>query len=163
VDVAAYELLGTYLNEHLAGSASGVELAERLCSDYEGTPLGTALRPLAHDIKEDRASLEDLMEGLGIEKSSVKQAVGWGLEKLSRLRINKQLIGSSELTRLLQIETLSLGVEGKLAMWRALQEVAAVDARLAATDFDRLIARARQQRETLEPHRLEAAAKAFSP
>ena len=39
----------------------------------------------------------------------------------------------------------------------------AVDARLAATDFDRLIARARQQRETLEPHRLEAAAKAFSP
>jgi hypothetical protein len=160
--MAANELLGTYLNDHLSGSVSGVQLAERLRSDHEGTPLATTLRALVHDIEEDRATLVDLMERLGIEPSAVKQAVGWGVEKLSRLKMNQQLTGSPELTRLLQTETLSLGIEGKLAMWRSLKEAAATDARLAGTDFDRLVDRARQQRETLEPHRLEAAAKAFS-
>src|SRR6266536_2626374 len=39
---------------------------------------------------------------------------------------------------------------------------AALDAQLAATDFDGLAERARRQRETLEPFRLQAAAFAFS-
>ena len=38
----------------------------------------------------------------------------------------------------------------------------AADARLAGTDFDRLIERARGQRRTLEPHRLAAAVESFS-
>ena len=37
------EPLGTYLNDHLAGAAAGVELAEKLGANYEGTPLGTAV------------------------------------------------------------------------------------------------------------------------
>ena len=47
-------------------------------------------------------------------------------------------------------------------MWLALKEVAASDHRLAATDYDRLIERARTQRRTLEPHRLAAALGSFS-
>jgi hypothetical protein len=39
---------------------------------------------------------------------------------------------------------------------------AAGDRRLAGTDFDRLIERARGQRRTLEPHRLAAAVASFS-
>jgi hypothetical protein len=77
--------------------------------------------------------------------------------------MSSRLTGSPELTRLLEMETLSLGIEGKLAMWRALKAIAGADARLAGTDFDRLIDRARQQRKRLEPHRLEAAAGAFVP
>jgi hypothetical protein len=156
------ELLGVYLNDHLAGATSGVELVEKLRANNQGTPLGAVLSSLAGEIKEDRTILVGLMERLGIDKSTVKQAAGWGFEKLSRLKMNERLTGSSELTRLLEIETLSLGIEGKLLMWQALREAAEADARLAATDFDRLIDRARQQRETLEPHRL-AAVKAFSP
>jgi hypothetical protein len=47
-------------------------------------------------------------------------------------------------------------------MWLALREAAAGDRRLAGTDFDRLIDRARQQRQRLEPHRMAAALQAFS-
>ena len=63
---------------------------------------------------------------------------------------------------MLETEALSLGIEGKLAMWMALKQAVSTDSRLAGTDFDRLIARARQQRQTLEPHRVAAALRAFS-
>jgi hypothetical protein len=47
-------------------------------------------------------------------------------------------------------------------MWLALKEAAASDHRLAASDYDRLIERARAQRRALEPHRLGAALRSFS-
>jgi hypothetical protein len=159
--MASNELLGVYLNDHLGGSAAGVELAEKLASTNEGTPFGTAVAALAREIKEDRETLQALIERLGIGKSPVKQAAGWVFEKVTRLRFNQQLTGSDDLTRLLETETLSLGIEGKLAMWQALKEIDGLDVELSRADFDRLIFRARRQRETLEPHRLEAAAKAF--
>jgi hypothetical protein len=155
------ELLGTYLNDHLAGAAAGVELAEKLGATYEGTPFGTAVAAVAGEIKVDKETLEGLMERLGIGRSPSKRAAGWVFEKVTRLRFNRQLTGSEDLTRLLETETLSLGIEGKLAMWQALKGVDGLDAELGRADFDRLIFRARQQREALEPHRLEAAAEAF--
>jgi hypothetical protein len=160
--MASNELLGVYLNDHLAGAAAGVELAGKLRSNNEGTPYGPVLAGVERDIQQDRATLEELMERLGIEKQPVKQAVGWIFEKLSRLRINRQLVGSADLARMMEMETLSLGIEGKLAMWQVLKEIAPADPRLAATDFDVLVDRARQQRRTLEPLRLESAVKAFS-
>jgi hypothetical protein len=156
------ELLGAYLNDHLAGAAAGVELAEKLAAGGEGTPFGTALAAVAREVKEDKDVLEGLVERLGSGKSPVKQAAGWAFEKVTRLRFNRQLTGSEDLTRLLEVETLSLGIEGKLSLWRALRAAAGLDAGLGEADLDRLIARARQQRETLEPHRLAAAAKAFA-
>ena len=47
-------------------------------------------------------------------------------------------------------------------MWVALKEAAASNPRLATTDYDRLIERARGQRRALEPHRLAAAVAAFT-
>jgi hypothetical protein len=152
------ELLDAYLNDHLAGSAAGIELAEKLLANNEGTPFGAVLQTLAAEIKEDRATLEGLMGRLGIEKSTVKQATGWVFEKLSRVRFDRRLTGSSDLARLLETETLSLGIEGKLLMWRALQQVGELD----AAELDRLAGRARRQREALEPYRLGAAAAAFT-
>jgi hypothetical protein len=156
--MASTRTLGIYLDDHLAGATAGVELAAKLGSDHEDP----ALAALAEEIRQDRAALEELMERLEIQKNPLKQVVGWVSEKLTRLRFNEQLTGSADLSRLLQIEALSLGVEGKLLLWRALKEIAAMDARLAATDLDNLIDRARRQRETLEPYRLDAAAKAFA-
>jgi hypothetical protein len=156
------ELLGTYLNDHLAGAAAGVELAEKLAAAHEGTPFGTAVAAVADEIKADRQTLQGLMERLGIGRSAVKQATGWVFEKVTRLRLNRRLTRSDDLTRLLETETLSLGIEGKAAMWLALKDVDGLDAELGRADFDRLVFRARQQREALEPYRLEAAAGAFT-
>jgi hypothetical protein len=160
--MASDEALTAYLNDHLAGSAAGVELAEKLRDNNQGTELGRAMVALHHDISEDRDTLESLLGQLELDRHAVKEAAGWMLEKVSRLRLNPALTGSAELTRLMETEALSLGIEGKLAMWLALKEAAAADPRLAGTDYDRLIERARGQRGALEPHRLAAAAAALS-
>jgi hypothetical protein len=160
--MASDEALTAYLNDHLAGSAAGVELAEKLRDNNQGTELGRAMVALHHDISEDRGTLESLLGQLELDRHPVKEAAGWMLEKVSRLRLNPALTGSTELTRLMETEALSLGIEGKLAMWLALKEAAATNPRLAAADYDRLIERARSQRGALEPHRLAAAAAAFS-
>lgn len=157
------DLFGIYLNDHLGGSMAGVEIAEKLRSKNEGTPFGTALAGLVLEIKEDRATLENLMDRLGIERNPAKQMAGRGLEKLGRLRTSKPLTRSAELSRMMDIESLSQGIDSKFAMWRALKEIADLDAQLGATDLDRLTERAGRQRETLEPYRLQAAALAFSP
>ena len=161
--MASNELLGVYLNDHLAGSAAGTELSGKLRDNHQGTELGDAMDALHRDISQDKEALEELMRHLEVERHPVKEAAGWLLERLSRLRLNPAaLTGSAELTRLLETEALSLGIEGKLAMWLALKEAAAADPRLAGTDFDRLIERARGQRRTLEPHRVAAGLRAFS-
>ena len=160
--MASNERLGVYLNDHLAGATAGIQLAERLRDHHRGSQLGEVMAALHRDISEDRDALEALMGRLEVERHRVKEAAGWALEKLSRLRLNPVLTGSPELTRLLETEALSLGIEGKLAMWLALKEAAAGDPRLAGTDLDRLIERARGQRRALEPHRVAAAAQAFS-
>ena len=99
------ELLGVYLNDHLAGAAAGAELAEKLAARGEGTPFGTALSAVAREIREDKDVLEGLVERLGTGRSPVKQAAGWAFEKVTRLRFNRQLTGSDDLTRLLEVES----------------------------------------------------------
>ena len=160
--MASDEQLGVYLNDHLAGSAAGLELAEKLRDNNQGTELGNVMAGLHHDIEQDRSALEELMGQLEVARHPVKEAAGWVLERLSRLRLNPALTGSTELTRLMETEALSLGIEGKQAMWLALKEAAATNPRLAGTDYDRLIERARSQRRALEPHRLAAAVASFS-
>ncbi len=156
------KLLSIYLNDHLAGATAGLELAKRAVSNNEGTPYGTFLAELVRDIEEDRSGLQDLIERLGIAQDRVKQTVAWAAEKVGRLKLNGQLTGYSPLSRLVELEGLKLGVEGKLCLWRTLSHIADQDSRLAVSDFAELIRRAETQIEGLEKHRLKAANEALS-
>ncbi|MGH3872608.1 MAG: hypothetical protein ACRDSR_14055 [Pseudonocardiaceae bacterium] len=149
--------LETYLNDHLAGSVVGSELANKLSAEYADTPYGPFLTELAHEIEQDKATLEGLMERLGIHRSPIKQAAGWITEKATRLKLSEMMTGDQDLKRLLEFETLSLGIEGKLSMWRTLIEVSGSRTELAAIDLPRLAKRAEVQRATLEDHRLRVA------
>jgi hypothetical protein len=102
------------------------------------------------------------MDTLDAAKDPVKQLAAWAGEKLGRLKLNGQFTGYSDLSRLEELEGLSLGVEGKLSLWRSLKNVADHDSRLATADLDRLVERAQRQREELEVHRLEAAGQALA-
>lgn len=147
------KLLGTYLNDHLAGATAGVELAEKLSSEYASTTHGSFLSELARDIKQDHVTLEGVIDRLGIEKDPIKDTAGWVMEKISRIKLSDTLTGDADLKRLLEFETLSIGIEGKRLMWRALKEVSDDYAELAAADLDGLVKRAESQRATLEEHR----------
>jgi hypothetical protein len=152
--------LAIYLNDHHAGAVAAVALARRAARSNRGTRYGETLATLATEIEEDRQALKLIMQRLGVRSDPAKAAVAWSAEKLGRLKLNGQLTGYSPLSRLEELEILSLGVEGKLAMWRAL---AHVDHGVPEAELGPLIERALSQRRRLERQRRQAAAEALSP
>ena len=156
------EQLSTYLNDHLGGANAGVEMARQLHKDVESEPDAEILGRLADEIEEDAESLRGLLEMIGITKNPVKQAAGWLAEKAQRVAVGELATGSAHLTRLLKVESLSLGVEGKLSLWLALMEVTAANPQLADIDLPRLVERARDQRRRLETVRLDVARRTFT-
>jgi hypothetical protein len=155
------ELLEIYLADHLAASTAGVALARRTAESNAGTALGEVLRRLATEIEDDRRTLQTIVAELGFRESKAKDAVAWVGEKVGRLKLNGQLRGYSPLSRVLELEALSVGVAGKLALWQSLQSVPALSERLRDCDLDRLADRARRQRAEIEAQRLEAARETF--
>jgi hypothetical protein len=151
------KLLSIYLNDHLMGATVGVELARRAHGNNRGNEFDGSLAKLAQEIAEDRETLIELMDRLGIGRDRPKIAAGWVAEKAGRLKLNGSLRGYSPLSRMVELEGLSLGVEGKLAMWRVLKETVAEDGRPAGIDLDALIERAMAQRQVLEELRGRAA------
>jgi hypothetical protein len=153
--------LATYLNDHLAGARVAIDLAEKAADRDRGERLGVYLAELRTAIDEDRVSLEGIIDRLGIEKGGVKATAGRAVEKVSRLRLNEKVTGDPDLSRVLELETLIMGVTGKLRLWHSLQESMATDARLSGVDLDALVQRAHDQLAGLEDHHREAAARAF--
>jgi hypothetical protein len=154
--------LATYLNEHLAGAMVAIDLAGKAADRNRGDRLGVFLAELLKAIDEDRVSLEGVIERLGVEKGGVKATAGRVVEKVSRLRLHEKVTGDPHLSRVLELETLIIGVTGKLRLWHSLQESMASDARLAGVDLDALVQRARDQLAGLDVHHREAAARAFA-
>ena len=155
------KLLRIYLQDHLAGSTAGVELARRVHASNSDGELGAFLDELVAEIELDRRALLDLMARLGIGEDRVKSALAWAGEKAGRLKLNGEVLSYSPLSRLVELEGLALGIQGKLAMWRALREVSANDDRLGGFDLDAPIARAERQSRRLEARRRKAAEEAL--
>jgi hypothetical protein len=156
-------LIAIYLNDHLAGATGGAELARRALGANRGTPFEAPLERLAAEIEEDRATLADVMARLGVARDPLKVWAAWAAEKLGRAKLNGRLAGYSPYSRVLELELLGLGVEGKRALWRALERIAGEDARLTGVDLPGLARRAEAQRRLIERERLRAAGLAFGP
>jgi hypothetical protein len=153
---ASPKLIGIYLNDHLAGSRSGLDLARRLANTHRSTEAGAVLQRVATQVAEDREALLQIMAALDVPASRPKALGGWIAEKLGRLKLNGRLIGRSPLSSVLELETMLLGVQGKAAGWRTLRAVAKYDTRLDIGRLDELLARAASQIDTLEDLRMQA-------
>jgi hypothetical protein len=155
-------LLAIYLNDHLAGSTAGRELARRPASSNRGTSYGPFLRRLAVEIQQDRTSLLALMRKLDVAPDPLKVAGGWAMEKAGRLKLNGRLLSYSPYSRVVELEVLKLGVQGKLSLWLALREIQDTEPRLDGHLLQTLLERAEGQVEHIELHRLRATAEAFA-
>jgi hypothetical protein len=158
----ADKLLGIYLNDHLAGATVGVELAKRTANANRGTEFGGPLQQLASEIDEDRSALRRIMDRLGVRADPVKTTLAWGAEKAGRLKLNGQLRGYSPLSRVVEVEGLISGVNGKLSLWQALQVTAPSEPRLDAAELASLEQRAEDQARRLHELRDRATAVAFT-
>jgi hypothetical protein len=151
--------LGTYLNDHLAGSRAALELFKQLKSANAGTPRGQVFADLLQEIEQDQTALRELLKELDFRESPIRQAVAWLAEKF----VLKLLAGNprDKLVRFEQLEILALGIEGKRALWLGLNAVAAQTPLFEPVDLMRLVQRAKKQRECVETIRLDAARDAF--
>jgi hypothetical protein len=149
-------LLAIYLNDHLAGSTAGLELAQRAAANNRTSGYGPDLEQLAAEIREDRESLLEIMRSLGVGIDRVKVSAAWAGEKLARLKLNGRLLGYSPLSRIVELEALTLGVTGKLAMWRALEQLETTRPELSKARLAELITRAKRQQDGLEKQRQRA-------
>ena len=153
----ADKLLRIYLQDHLAGSTGGVELARRAAGAAEGTTYGDALAKLADEIEADRRVLESIMEELGFGADRAKNLAFWAVEKAGRLKLNGRLTSPSPLSRLVELEGLLTGINGKLSLWRALLEIVPDEPRLDAARLGQLLERGQEQLGIVEGLRDRAA------
>ena len=146
-----------YLNDHLAGATGACEIARNAVQKFDTTSHRNFLVQFQTEVDEDRVTLEEMIRTVGGTPNPMKQASAWIMEKVSRIKLSPGGLGSEEMSALLTIETLCIGVEGKICLWVGLKEVADDIEKLSAYDFNELIARAKSQREGLEKERLVAA------
>lgn len=154
--------MDVYLNDHLAGAMLGSNLAKQIRSHNRGTPLGELMGSLAPQIEEDRQALIGLMQRIDTSRNPVKQAAAWITEKASRTKFWGLTSGEPGLGTFMALESLALGVLGKLSLWRALAEVADQHPAIASVDLDALIDRAQNQYDLLERERLAAGRRALA-
>jgi hypothetical protein len=157
----ADKLLRIYLQDHLAGATGGVELVRRARGANRQTAYGDPLARLADDIVADRRALEGIMGELGFSADRAKNVALWAAEKAGRLKLNGRLTGYSPLSRLIELEGLITGINGKLSLWRSLMEIAPEEPRLDPDRLGRLLERGQEQLRTLEGLRDRAAREAL--
>lgn len=147
------ESLASYLDDHLAGARGAIDLLEVMRDRHEGESLGRFTNELLQEIEEDRQLLRDLARKVGVESNVLKETGAWLGEKASRLKFRHG--GEDELGTFMALETVSLGILGKRALWKALSELSTEDTRLQGIDYARLIARAESQHARTDEVRLQ--------
>jgi len=153
--------LAIYVNDHLAGSIAGLNLMDALSERAASTPLGAQLRELAEEVREDQQLLRDILDRVKAGERRLAQAAAWVTEKATEGRLD--LTGSTHqhLELLEALESLALGLQGKLALFRALAELEPHDPRLSGLPLAARAARTEAQHAMIEHERIAAAREAF--
>jgi len=152
--------LDSYLNDHLAGSISALELIAHCIDVHKGEPLGSFFVETEREIKADQDTLKDVMRTLGVEESKMRQAGAWAAEKVGRARLIIAGDEQGSLGLVLTLEGLIMGVTGKKLLWVAL--AAAKLPALNGYNLEELQRRAEQQVKRMEAERRTAVRQAFT-
>lgn len=148
MSVSSTELVRSYVRHHLAAARGGVDLFERAADSAQGST-ATELAALAAEVGEDREALVRIGAAVGASQPDAWQWVASVGERLGRLKPNGSWRRRTALTDLLEMEMLSIAVEGKRRGWLALLEVAPHDARLDGELLQALAARSEEQLDRL--------------
>jgi hypothetical protein len=151
-----HRALVAYLHEHLTGADAAIGVVERLRQTQ------SAERPLFErlydDFRADHQVVQALLTRLGESPRSAKRLVGQASGA-----VLKRLGGGSagDLSLFRTLEALSIGVQGKRCMWRALGTVRPALPLPGTWSFADLDAAAVRQWEAIEERRLLLAPRTF--
>lgn len=149
--------LRIYLTDHLAGSVAALELLDHLIKLHRESDRERFYRELHTEIDQDQKVLQSLLEQVGGRESPVRRAAAWLTEKVGQAKLAFDDPGDNQLRVLEGLETLGLGIQGKLLLWRALASVSDSTPALRAIDLTRLEGKARGQFERVDTERLRIA------
>jgi hypothetical protein len=149
--------LTRYLNDHLAGSTTVINLLQHLQRSRRGKDMHWFLVTLRGDVVADRVSLEGVMDRAQVKKHRHRTATAWLIEKLTRLKLRMDDKGDGALQFLEGLELVEVGIEGKRELWRALAAASEQMPVLKGINFDQLLQRADEQHERVESVRIETA------
>jgi hypothetical protein len=147
----------SYLNDHLAGSVSAIDLLDHLIKTHAEEPLAKFLQELRGDIVADQDVLKKIVQRFNANESAIRKAGAWLVEKIARIKLGAAGQKKWQLGLVQALEVLVLGVTGKQLLWRALNASIGTSPLLRGIDLVRLEERAIEQIERLETQRLEIA------
>lgn len=148
----ATELLHTYMQDHHAGAAAGIDLFRRVAKDHDDPKVRAVVARIGDETVEDLRNLEELMTLAGTSPSKLKDLPAKAAEKLGQLKPNQRLTERSPLSNLLELEALTIAVTGKTLGFKALLDID--DPRLPRATLEKLVKRAEEHGATLEELRL---------
>ena len=147
-----------YLRDHLSGADMAIRVVRRLGSTHRGTEDGTLFRRLSEELEEDRSIVKSLLKRLGASRRSIKRVASYA----SGTALSVTAGGApGDLSLLRTLEALSIGVQGKRCLWRALQNLNWVPP-LNGVNFVELEAKAVRQWEAIEERRRVSVAQTFA-
>ncbi|MFG0334599.1 MAG: hypothetical protein ACF8TS_14685 [Maioricimonas sp. JB049] len=150
-----------YLNDHLGLVTGEAELARRCRDSNKGSPLAVFLDQLQSELETQRAAIGDVIRLTGGRESRIKQGAGWLAEKVGRFKLNDSLLSYSDLSRLLELETLAAAAHERVALWDTLSEVLGGDDRFGGISFPWYRDQAQTHFQKLNAERRKAVPRAF--
>lgn len=144
------DYLEVYLDDHRAGATAGLRLAHRIVNSNRSIPFAADLAATLTGIEGHLELLEEVRTALGVaEGGRLKMGMALALETVSRFKPNRHVITYSPLSRVLELEALMSGVQGKTRLWKTLASLAPTVPALAGFDFDKLERESQAQLATL--------------
>lgn len=140
---------------------AALELVDRLRRLSQGTDREQLFLSLRQEIEEDQQIVKLLLRSIGGKESTIRKAAAWLTEKVGEVKLEIDDSGNGQLRLLEALETLGLGIQGKMGLWRALSAASSQEPEIGKLDLARLERRARDQFERVEAQRLLVARAAF--
>lgn len=153
--------IAIYLKDHLAGSEAALEILDHLERTHGTGMVGDMVRRLRPEFIGERQELARLLDQLDASTSVPRRVFGWLSEKALELKLIADDPGDGTLRLLEAVETLELGVHGKLGLWKALAANEQLVPVLSTVQYEPLIRQAEAQETLIESVRLDAAQSAF--
>ena len=157
--------LRIYLDDHLALMVAEIELIGRCRGSNQDGPLGGFLQQLENEAAAQKSITRDVILRIGGTEgleSRAKQSLGWLVEKLGRFKLNDSLLSYSALSRVVELETLAVAAQERIALWDNLDAVAGADSRLDGITFSFFREQSQRHLDELNIRRRFAAAQAFA-
>jgi hypothetical protein len=152
--------LARYLRTHLAGSTAGVHLFDRAAGEH-AEPAASVIRRIHGELVEERVALRTMMSAVGVHENPVLNLVAGAGERLGRLKPNGSLLHRTAMTDLVELETMSIALAGKLNGWESMLTIVDDQPQWNRDELERLAQQARDQRDAVRQLHAEAAARAL--